>query len=158
MQRVLASLTAFCIGWPVRAQCLPDWAPVGPGLDATVFASTTWDPDGPGPLPAVLVAGGGFHFGGTETHGVAIWNGAIWSPLGSIPGVIALGQYQGTLVAGGLFGGGVMQWNGLAWVPFGSGLNSVARALAVYSGAPVIHRTLERRELGASGLRHQLPD
>ncbi|MFO1096489.1 MAG: hypothetical protein U0992_24755, partial [Planctomycetaceae bacterium] len=42
------------------------WEPLGLGTSAngTVFALTTWDPDGPGPQSAMLVAGGAFNMAG----------------------------------------------------------------------------------------------
>ena len=45
----------------VVAQCGTQWLP-GAGQAGTTssFVSTPWDPDGAGPLPAVLVVGGFF--------------------------------------------------------------------------------------------------
>lgn len=37
-----------------------DWWPAKRGVNGTVLASTTWDPDGPGPLQRSLVVGGQF--------------------------------------------------------------------------------------------------
>ncbi|HTE04578.1 MAG TPA: hypothetical protein VK824_00165 [Planctomycetota bacterium] len=73
---------------PARAQCPIDWLPGEghPGVtgDLPVWALTAWDPDGAGPLPQRLIAGGGFQGAGdAATFGIAAWNGAAWSGLGT---------------------------------------------------------------------------
>ena len=119
------------------------WQAMGAGLDGSVEALTTWDPDGPGPLPAALVAGGPFTTsGGAPVKRIAMWDGVAWQPLGSgcdDGTVFALTTFDpdGTgpaiaqLVAGGSFGasGGVAvnhiaRWDGSTWSAFGSGTNS----------------------------------
>ena len=48
-----------------------------------VTSLATWDPDGSGPLPSTLFAGGAFtHSGTTELNRVASWDGSEWRPLG----------------------------------------------------------------------------
>ncbi|HUN82369.1 MAG TPA: hypothetical protein VMV81_12770, partial [Phycisphaerae bacterium] len=85
------------------------WLPFGTGpsggLFATVRALTTWDPDGPGPLPAVLVAGGDFvgNASGTYNH-VVIWDGTTWQTL-----------------AGGFAGSNVTVSSLTTWDPDGPG-------------------------------------
>lgn len=64
-----------------------DWHPIGTGLGegaaTAVYAVTSWDPDGPGPSPAQIIAGGDFlqAEGATANH-IARWDGSAWQPLG----------------------------------------------------------------------------
>jgi hypothetical protein len=66
------------------------WLPFGLGMNAqgvftpSVGALEVWDPDGLGPLPAQLVAGGIFSTaGGLPVSNIARWNGKQWGPLGA---------------------------------------------------------------------------
>jgi trimeric autotransporter adhesin len=123
------------------------WSPLGSGFDDGYYvrALTVFD-DGTGPA---LYAGGDFTTtGGASALGVARWNGASWSALGSgISGeVFALrgfddGVQPPVLIAGGDFSaaGGtsanhVAQWDGAAWSSLGSGIaaSGAVRALAVF--------------------------
>jgi hypothetical protein len=82
------------------------WQPLGSGLDFVAFALCTFDPDGPGPMPELLIAGGGFSMaGGIPARNIAAWDGAQWSALGpgTIGSVRALTVWNNTLVAGGEF-------------------------------------------------------
>jgi len=117
------------------------WRPLGAGMNNTIFSLTTWDPDGSGPLPAQLVAGGFFTTaGGAAANHVARWNGAAWSPIGTgVSGTVHSlttwdpdgdGPLPAQLVVGGNFtsaGGApannVARWDGTAWQPFGTGMN-----------------------------------
>jgi hypothetical protein len=55
-------------------------ANLGPSR-AQVF--TQWDPDGPGPRPNTLVAGGLFvDAGGVPVDNIGVWDGTAWQPLG----------------------------------------------------------------------------
>src|SRR5215470_930496 len=68
------------------AQCSFDWqAGDGvPGVNGSASAVVSWDPDGAGPLPAVLAVGGSFQVAGrTLASNIAVWDGADFSPLGS---------------------------------------------------------------------------
>ncbi len=119
------------------------WLPFASGMaqgvgDTEVRALTTWDPDGPGPLNARLVAGGSFATaGGVTVNNVAVWDGAAWQPLasGMNGAVLALTTWDpdGTgplfpqIVAGGTFttAGGtaanrVARWDGSAWRALGT--------------------------------------
>jgi len=114
------------------AQC-QDWH-AGPmdngggviGTDGTVYALTSWDPDGAGPLPQTLVAGGVFtQVCGVSAPEVAYIDPATgqWHATATGPGlqaVFALTTYQGNLVAGGVQPGGLptgtIRWNGSSWV------------------------------------------
>jgi hypothetical protein len=120
-------------GAPARAQC-PDWR-ARPILyrGGAVNAVMSWDPDGAGPLPPVLVAAGLFdRAGGAGAENVAVWDGASWHSLGSgMDGrVFALAVYNGDLIAAGDFvnAGGtpaahVARWDGAAWQALGSGIS-----------------------------------
>jgi hypothetical protein len=83
------------------------WHSLGSGVDFVVYALCVFDPDGPGPMPEALIAGGAFTTaGGQPASGIAMWDGVSWSPLGSgTDGAVrALGVWNQTLVVGGLFG------------------------------------------------------
>ncbi len=125
------------------AQC-SQWNASFPGLEDPVLAVTTWDPDGAGPLPPVLVASGASHIVGTDPyHNIAYWDASTstWQPLGSgmqgpgpsIGQVRSLIVYNGDLIAAGSFStaGGVAadsiaRWSGTltggSWQPLGSGI------------------------------------
>jgi hypothetical protein len=86
------------------------WASVGSGMTGTNVSSFgSFDEDGPGGNPAVLVAGGLFtHAGGTPASNIATWNGTAWSALGSGTDQVvnALTQFDAggpALYAGGNF-------------------------------------------------------
>jgi hypothetical protein len=69
----------------VFGQCDFDWKPGQnlPGLNGWVFAVTPWDPDGEGPQPDMLIAGGYFYkAGGGDANAIAAWDGNNWLPLG----------------------------------------------------------------------------
>jgi len=125
------------------------WQPLGTGTNGSVRSLTMWDPDGDGPLPAQLVAGGNFTTaGGVPVNRIARWDGSAWQPIGGgmdggiiSPYVSALttwdpdgdGPLAAQLVAGGSFttAGGVMvnniaRWDGASWLPFGSGMSGGA--------------------------------
>jgi hypothetical protein len=78
-----------------------------------------------------LIVGGSFNsINGVSTGNIAMWNGSMWSSIGSgiMHGSInALTIYKGNLVAGGAFdsAGGqpaknIAMWNGSTWLPFGN--------------------------------------
>src|SRR6185369_2835102 len=100
------------------------------GMDGTaVEALTTWDPDGAGPMPPVLIVGGLFKVAGnTLPNNIAAWDGTQWSPLGDgVNSIVwALTVYKGKLIAAGSFtkaGGNdassIAQWDGTTWQPLG---------------------------------------
>lgn len=64
------------------------WSDVGGGLgpqDCVVTGMGIHDPDGPGPQPPVLIVVGNFNSaGGQPVSNVAAFDGARWSPFGSI--------------------------------------------------------------------------
>ncbi len=129
-----------------RGECEPQWLPGEgvPGVGGTVYAVTTWDPDGAGPEPEVLVVGGDFTTaGGVKCNNIARWDGSQWQPLGTGMNstVRALTVYNGELIAGGSFttAGGVAcnciaRWDGSQWQPLGTGMNGTVFALTAYNG------------------------
>lgn len=122
-----------------------DWLPGEefPGVNGQVFALTTWDPDGPGSHPAVLVVGGDFTVAGDVfAEHIAYWDGIAWHPLDSgIDGrVSSLTVHQGELIAGGSFtiAGGVparciARWDGAEWHALDIGVNSAVHALTTFA-------------------------
>jgi hypothetical protein len=63
------------------SQCDFDWKPGQgcPGLDGTVYAVTARDPDGAGPQPQLLVAGGKFQVAwNVSASNIAVWDGNSW--------------------------------------------------------------------------------
>ena len=143
------------------AQCTGQWLPGAgvPGISGVVRASVMWDPDGPGPLPPVLVVAGSFTVAdGSQVSNIAYWNGSSWSGLGSGLGVasstssavnaLAIAS-DGSLVAGGSFTnsgsatlGHIAKWNGTSWVPFSTGttidMNNNVDALAVLPNGSLV--------------------
>ncbi len=128
------------------------WRALSTGIDGTVYALTTWDPDGPGPLPPLLIAGGDFHFaGGSQVDYIAAWDGTSWHALGwgfdgpvhalttwdpdgsGIPQLIAGGDFTaaGSGSTGQIDANGVARWDGSVWRAIGS-LSGV-RALTTFN-------------------------
>ncbi len=134
---------------PAVGQCILDWKPgLGvQGTDGNVYAATTWDPDGAGPLPERLVVGGNFKGAGDViSNNIAAWDGATWTQFGGGIGatthfVSALTVYNGELIAGGEFftstpGGtanNITRWDGASWQRLGNGMNFDVNALTVYN-------------------------
>lgn len=138
--------TQFIARWDGSA-----WQPLGLGLGSFCYCVTTWDPDGSGPLPAEVLAGGNFSWaGGNDIPiGVAHWNGSTWQgfPSGTTPGpVYALTTWDpdgsGPLTAGPLAVGNistagsrtvynVASWQSNDWRQLGNGLNGNGSASQV---------------------------
>ena len=117
-------------------QCPLDWLPGqgSPGVNDQVYAATTWDPDGPGPITEFLVADG--HFGiacGMQANHVVATGNCTWQPLGSGTDgdVLALSVFDEHLIAGGDFG--------------------------FAGGAPAAHIAMGRLVLGTARLGHERP-
>ncbi len=125
------------------AQCTPQWSAYpGPQLDNGVYGVTVWDPDGPGPIGSVVVAGGNFlHAGSSPLTFVGMWNGAAWLPMGDgVSGTVecvtthdpdGAGPLLAQPVVGGDFsqtalGGtvlnGIALFDGSHWLPLDSGV------------------------------------
>jgi hypothetical protein len=138
----------FTTAGGVSANCIAawdgsSWSPLGTGMNGHVFALAEYN--------GRLIAGGYFTTaGGVSANYIAVWDGSSWSPLGSgmggvggaiPPGVHALTEYNGHLIAGGDFttaGGAsanyIAAWDGSSWSPLGTGMSSSVYALAVYNG------------------------
>ncbi len=152
--RLIAIVTALSLvqgASRARAQC-DDWQ-LGPfdngtapnGANNLIYASTTWDPDGSGPQPPLLVVGGDFTtIEGAPANYIAARDPATgdWQPLGSgVNGnVYALTLYNNELIAGGYFtfagsqpANSIARWNGTSWQPLGTGMDFSVFALTVYN-------------------------
>lgn len=147
---IMAIALWFLSTAPARAQC-SRWLP-GPlqsnsaDVNGAILCSTTWDPDGGGPLQELLVVGGDFtRIGGIDANRIASWDGAVWRPLGTGMNstVRALISWSGLLLAGGDFttaGDGatnwVSRWNGYNWLSLSNGLYSGTgvHCFAIHSG------------------------
>jgi trimeric autotransporter adhesin len=114
------------------------WAVLGPGqqtgpVDALIGA----DPDGPGPVPTRLYAGGSIGTGASTYAGVRAWDGGSWSTPSDVVGfeVFTLAAYDppgpppSSLYAGGqIFGVGynlrvnnIARFDGALWHKVGPG-------------------------------------
>jgi hypothetical protein len=126
---------------------------MGNGLNSGVYALAVYDPDGDGPLPARLIAGGIFTRSGATVVGhVAQWDGGAWTTLGggvsSNPAgetVRALcvydadgsGPLPSKLIAGGdlpnwTISSGIVQWDGASWSAFMSGYYKQVHSMTVF--------------------------
>jgi hypothetical protein len=132
----LFALSMLGVAPGLSAQCGSAWASL-PGfrVQGAVHALRSWDPDGAGPAPTLLVVAGAFRSaGGIEANHVVGYEPATgsWVPLGSgVDGPVhALAVLpDNRLVAAGSFGnagatvaGGIAAWNGIAWQPLGAGV------------------------------------
>ncbi len=116
-------------------------------VGGSVYAMTTWDPDGDGPMHDCPVAGGAFDTaGGIAAVNVAWWDGVRWHALGAGTDglVVALttwdpdgeGPQAPSLIAAGDFTRAdgkaiarVARWDGTSWQPLGLGFDILVRAL-----------------------------
>lgn len=147
-----ASLCALLLVDSASAQCSGGFLP---GMERSLFngdvlCSTTWDPDGDGPLSEWLVVGGTFTIvGQASVARIAAWDGMKWRSLGSglDDDVRALTVYDGRLVAAGdfLVAGGqsanrIAQYDGVSWTALGAGVTTggtgvpAINALTVHQG------------------------
>jgi len=84
----IVTFLVCCTSQARAQQC--DWLPGEgmPGMDEAVDVMTTWDPDGSGPGPELLVAGGAFGLAGNVlVNNIAAWDGSAWQPLGQASAV-----------------------------------------------------------------------
>ena len=89
-------LAAFAVSPQAAGQCPFGWRPGEgkPGVDgdAAAMSATTWDPDGAGPQPELLIVGGTFDSAGDVLAScIAAWDGEEWRALGSGIGGSACG-------------------------------------------------------------------
>ncbi len=126
------------------------WSSLGSGIDSEVYCLATFDPDGLGPLPLALYAGGSFTLaGGQPALRTAKWDGSAWNALGTGADdlVFAMtvfdddgpGLNREALYIGGWFqqvdgvnANRVARFDGTTWSPVGGGLNYHVQALAVF--------------------------
>lgn len=122
-----------------------NWQSMNTGLSSAVNAIAVYAGE-------IIVAGGfaATQGGGTSLNRIARWTGTTWQPLPPGPNsgmndtVHALAEYDGKLIAGGLFttaGGSfansIAQWDGANWSPLGDGMagsEPTVKALTVYDG------------------------
>ncbi len=142
-----------------RAQtCGSQWlSGAMPSTNGPVYATIMWDPDGPGPAQAALVAGGSFTLAGTVgVSNLAMWDGIVWKDVGGgVAGTLhgatvvkALAVMpNGDLVVGGAFdtaGAGpgqiaapcIARYNGTSWAPMGLGVPQNAYSVLGLSVRP----------------------
>lgn len=151
-RRLAIALTASLTPW-LPAQCADSWLPGEgyAGVNSSVRALTSWDPDGPGPASPLVVVAGDFALAGTtRASRIATWDPAtgLWAPLGSgfDWGVYAVAALpNGDLIAGGQFttAGGIpasriARWDGSTWSPLGSGILGGVNAIAVLANGDLI--------------------
>jgi hypothetical protein len=122
------------------------WQPLASGMNGAVLSLTTLDPDGSGPQPPVLVAGGAFTTaGGAAINRLAKFDGLTWTGFGTGANstVWALGHWDpGTgdqmVLAGdftavnGVAASRIARWDGTAFQPLGAGLNSTVRGMTTW--------------------------
>lgn len=121
-----------------------------PGLSDGVTALATFDPDGSGPAPLALIAGGAFRASANGLAGhLASWNGTAWTsvgggvdghvaalttfdPDGAGPAASALYVAGAFASAGGVGAARIARWNGTSFSALGLGLDDWASCLAVF--------------------------
>jgi hypothetical protein len=129
------------------------WVPLGSGVNSAVKAIVQFDPDGAGPLPNCIIAGGSFTAaGGATANHLAYYNSTAgtWGTLGTgfngDINAMALWDPDGTgplaarLVAGGNFttasGIGISHlayWDSVQWQPFeGGAIDGTVNTLFVW--------------------------
>ncbi|MFN0135865.1 MAG: hypothetical protein ACKVS9_07075 [Phycisphaerae bacterium] len=131
-----------------------EWSALSSSLYGVVYSMASWDPDGEGPEPSQLIAGGEFtSIDYVGALNIARFDGAHWHPMGEGMNnrVISLTQWDpdgdGVLpplvVAGGYFtsAGGtpasrIAAWNGTSWQDIGGcgpdNASTVVGALTVW--------------------------
>lgn len=122
-----------------------DCSRVGPCL-ASVNAFVTWND--------MLVAGGRFTIaGGDAAQSIALWDGAIWHPIGAgfEADVHALAVWRGQLVAGGDFQmsgtdsvAHIAVWSGERWLPLGAGTAAPVTSLVEYENDLIAGSSFDR--------------
>lgn len=132
--------TVLAVPAALRAQCPPTWSP---GQSTThpvrsAFTLAVFDPDGSGPLPSALMAGGNFDVAGSSGVKVAGYDTGYWQPAGAgaPTGIVAAsvvwnGRYVTTATSTNA--SRVSAWDGSSWQLLGNSTGYV-QALAVYNG------------------------
>jgi trimeric autotransporter adhesin len=145
---IMPLLLFLLLGPTATAQCTPQWLPGDaiPQPSGAITSLVTWDPDGSGPSPLGLVAGGSFRVGTGGNTNTALHDGTRWNHLGFLPGYVhRLANWNGQLVAITAINQveSVMLWDGTTWQAIGSiaGAGSFygyARAMTTYNGDLVV--------------------
>jgi hypothetical protein len=127
------------------------WSALGSGVsnglsNGPVWALASFDPDGPGPSPAVLVVGGDFTHGGSwESPHAALWHAGGWVAMPGLSGSV-MGFHTvdfgpplnrqlvalNTRPANNVERGGVVRWTGSEWIGFGAGMNAFVFTAAIH--------------------------
>jgi hypothetical protein len=138
---------------PPLAQCPLELSNPFPGLNGTVRALSTGDPDAGGTLGPSLIAGGAFTgtTDGSQDY-IAFWNGVAWQALGwgtdgpvnaittwqtssvsGYPAHIVIGgefPHVGSDSTGEVLANGIARWDGISWRTLGGGFDGPVYALA----------------------------
>ena len=132
----------------VTAQCTTNWLPgiPLPSVDGDVNALASWDPDGAGPAPALLVIAGTFPAAGDHvTAHIATLDPATgaWGALGTglpLPGQAVAVLANGDLVAasGTTNPSQVVRWDGSTWTPLGGNANGLVTDLLALPNGELI--------------------
>ena len=144
---LIAGMALWVAALPAQASCALAWQPGDSilGLDGAAYAMAHWDPDGPGPQPAVVVVGGQFTVAGDQVaNNIALYDPALqrWSALGAGVGervnaiVVRNGAVGGPLVVG--TNAGVRAWNGTTWQPLGLTFNSPVNHLVELANGDLV--------------------
>jgi hypothetical protein len=153
----LVTLATMATAQLSHAQC-SGWITAGygfPGFTGRVTVLSWWDPDGPGPQPQTIVAGGSMTASGATTlsniakwdHAAASGAGAWQDIAGGTDGEITClaPMPAGDLIAGGIFSNAgaprvstlrIARYNGTAWVGMAGGMNSAVHTLTVRPASP----------------------
>ncbi|HLA38536.1 MAG TPA: hypothetical protein VJ417_00990, partial [Candidatus Glassbacteria bacterium] len=106
----LVVLVLAALAGRASAACEPQWlqGQAVPGVDGTVYAMASWDPDEAGPQAGLIFVGGSFSLAGNvAANNIACWDPvtSTWSALGSGVDnwVYALAVLDGKLYASGNF-------------------------------------------------------
>jgi len=157
--RISICLSLLAAAPSLSAQCGASWQGLStlPGTNNPVWDLTTWDRDGAGPLPPLLVAGGNFDLvGPLRVGGLVAYDPstAQWSSLGGGVSQPFLGSAlvntilpmpNGDLVVAGTFlaAGGIeatciARWDGGTWHAYGDGIGGGVYALAVLPSGDLV--------------------
>lgn len=124
------------------------WNLIANNLNGTVTAMASFDPDGDGPQPPVLIVSGGFTtIAGVAAQRVAQWNGTTWSAMGSgfggtvvelaiadldgdgpnPPRLFAIGSFPNL---GDVALSRLAVWTGEDWLPIGGEIDGAITSIA----------------------------
>ncbi|MFO0856592.1 MAG: hypothetical protein U0640_04450 [Phycisphaerales bacterium] len=132
--------------------CDPQWLPgdIGRTVEGEVHALASFDPDGAGPQPLMLIAGGRNIFvPGMSEQKILGFDGVQWRVLDheqSNPSayIEVMTVFNNELIVAGRFSSidgvpanNIARWNGTTWSPLGEGVlgNYLVRAVAVHQGS-----------------------